>query len=535
MADLIDTAPPAIDYTNKDYASLRRAMLDLARLRLPEWTDHTPSDLGVVLTDMVAYVADVILYYQDRIASELFPGTASERASVLQLLRLIDAEPAPPQPARADLQLVFNVPVGPAVIAIASGTQFRASVPTEDPALFEYLGPALSIDLHSDQVQPATTAGQALLMLPVMHSRAVPSTVLGSSSGEPNQVFTLASKPLIVDSLVVEVDEGAGWVAWQRRDSFLYSAGGDGRTLLSTRDSRDYTLQFDENDVASILFGDGVFGRVPPRGVNNVRATCRVGGGSVGNVAAGTITTAVTPIANLASVSNPAAAAGGADAESSAQAVRRGPMVYRSGRRAVTVDDCVALAYRAGGVAKARARAVGWNQVDLIVAPEGDTWRPVPEALRMALLAYFEDKRMAATLVRVLDATPAPVAIALTVRYDPRFQLDPLRQQLSDTVAGYLAYSAVDFGQTLYPSDLFALVEAVPGVLSVELTRFNRSDLPPTGLDEALRQANLPAMADLPDFIRDALLAKSAVANRIDIGPDELPVLDQLDIVLSLA
>jgi hypothetical protein len=25
------------------------------------------------------------------------------------------------------------------------------------------------------------------------------------------------------------------------------------------------------------------------------------------------------------------------------------------------------------------------------------------------------------------------------------------------------------------------------------------------------------------------------VANRIDIGPDELPVLDQLDIVLSLA
>ena len=82
MATSIEPVPPAVDYTNKDYASLRRAMLDLARLRLPEWTDHTPSDLGVVLTDMVAYAADVILYYQDRIASELHGvGSAASVAS----------------------------------------------------------------------------------------------------------------------------------------------------------------------------------------------------------------------------------------------------------------------------------------------------------------------------------------------------------------------------------------------------------------------------------------------------------------------
>jgi hypothetical protein len=351
MATPIELPPPAIDYTNKDYASLRRAMLDLARLRLPEWTDHTPSDLGVVLTDMVAYVADVILYYQDRIASELFPGTATERASVLQLLRLIGADPAPPQPARADLRLVFNVPAGPAVIVIPAGAQFMSTQPAADPASFEYLGPALTIDLHSDQVTPGTAPNEAVLTLPVTHSRAFAPTVLGSSSGEPNQVFTIPNTPLITESLVLEVDEGMGWVRWDRVDSFLYSTGPDGRLLLSTRDSRDYTLQFDEKDVASVMFGDGVFGRVPPRGLNNVRATGRVGGGVVGNVAAGTITRAVTAIPNLASVSNPAAAAGGADSEASAVAVRRGPMVYRSGRGAVTMDDCVSLAYRAGGVA----------------------------------------------------------------------------------------------------------------------------------------------------------------------------------------
>jgi hypothetical protein len=158
----------------------------------------------------------------------------------------------------------------------------------------------------------------------------------------------------------------------------------------------------------------------------------------------------------------------------------------------------------------------------------------VPEALRTALLAYFEDKRMAGTLVRILDATPAPVAIALTVRYDPRFQVDQLRQDVGDTVRGYLSYAVVDFGQALYPSDLFAVVEAVPGVLSVDLTRFNRTDLPPEGLDEELRRYNLPALVDLPEFIRTALLARSAVASRIDVGPFELPVLQQLDLTLQI-
>ena len=371
-----------------------------------------------------------------------------------------------------------------------------------------------------------------MLTLPVVHSRAFAPTVLGPRR-RADQVFRGAAQPLITESLVVEIDEGAAWVRWDRRDSFLYSTGPDGRTLLSTRDSRDYTLQFDEVDAASVMFGDGVFGRVPPRGVNNVRATGRVGGGTIGNVAAGTITRAVTAIVNLASFGNPAAAAGGADAETSAVAVRRGPIVYRSGRRAVTLDDCVALAYRAGGVAKARARAMGWNRIDLIVAPEGDSWRPVPEALRTALLSYFEDKRMAGTLIRILDASPAPVAIALAVRYDARFQVDQLRQAVSDTVNGY-APGAVDFGQALYPSDLFALVEAVPGVLSVDLGRFNRTDLPPTGLDEELRRHSLPAMSDLPEFIRSALLARSAVASRIDVGPFELPVLEQLELTLQV-
>ena len=43
------TPRPAVDYTDKDFASLRAAMLRLAEARLPEWTDRSPADLGMLL------------------------------------------------------------------------------------------------------------------------------------------------------------------------------------------------------------------------------------------------------------------------------------------------------------------------------------------------------------------------------------------------------------------------------------------------------------------------------------------------------
>src|SRR4051795_8471523 len=96
---------PAIDYTDKDFDSLRQALLDLAAYRLPEWTDRSAADLGVLLVDLFAYMGDVVLYYQDRIAAESFLHTAVERRSVLQLLRLIGYELHAPVAATAELRL----------------------------------------------------------------------------------------------------------------------------------------------------------------------------------------------------------------------------------------------------------------------------------------------------------------------------------------------------------------------------------------------------------------------------------------------
>src|SRR4051812_31390016 len=97
---------PAIrDYSNRDFESLLESLLDLAALKLPEWTDRSESDMGRVLLELFAYVGDVILYYQDRVANEAFLETAVERRSVIDLLSLIGYTLATPAAATVVVEL----------------------------------------------------------------------------------------------------------------------------------------------------------------------------------------------------------------------------------------------------------------------------------------------------------------------------------------------------------------------------------------------------------------------------------------------
>lgn len=516
---------PAIDYTNKDYASLRQAMLELARYRLPEWTDQSPGDLGVLLVDLFAHMGDVLLYYQDRIANESFLDTAVERRSVLNLLRLIGYELKAPVAAAADLTLTWKAPApGQEQVEVLTGAQFATK--GNDPQTFEYLGPPLSIDLASNQVRTAADGKRIYSGLPVRHSRAVPEEVLGSSTGEPAQRFRLAAKPLIPESLVVEVDEGAGPVRWERRENLLYHADAEGRVTLSGPDSREYFVQFDENGDAWVVFGDGVYGRRPPAGANNLRARYRVGGGAAGNVAAGAISEAKTSLPLLDGVTNPRPAAGGEEAESIEHGARFGPLAFRSGDRAVTLSDFVSLAHQAGGVAKVRARSRGWNQVELFVAPVGGSCRPVPDDLKRRLVAFFEDKRMVGTSIVIRDPTCVPVDVAVEVIVEHHFQPDTVRREVEKAVAELVAFDHVDFGRPLYLSKVYEAVEAVPGVHAATVTRFARRG-------GAVRAVLADPRRRLDALDADAFKRAAELSGRIDIGEFELPAAGTLTVTVK--
>ena len=126
-------------------------------------------------------------------------------------------------------------------------------------------------------------------------------------------------------------------------------------------------------------------------------------------------------------------------------------------------------------MAKAAAETVAWNRVDLHIVPAGDVLSPVSSELRSRLIAWFEDRRMIGTSIRILDAEPAEIEVSIEIL--PEIWADPLAVQRDATAAtrDLYALDAVEFGQSLFVSKIFEAVEALDGVRAVNVTRFGRT------------------------------------------------------------
>jgi len=465
---------PRIDYTSRDYASLREALLELASERLPEWTDHSSNDLGVTLLELFAAMGDAIFYHQDRIAGESYLGTAVERRSVLNLLRLIGYELRPPTPASGELTLLFDYnpvdpvdPGNPVLISIPAGAEFTTTAEaTGTPISFRYARDTLSINFDAlPTATYKTKLYKVYASLPVTQIDAVISDeIVASSDGSAGQRYALARTPVIEGSAEIYVDDGSGTPAlWTQKQSLLTSGAQD----------IHYVIRRDENDKAWVEFGDDIYGRVPTRWRNNITANYVIGGGKKGNVAPNTITKAITSIDRLKVIYNEKAMSGGAERESIEDAVRRGPQQFRSGGRAVTAADYEAHA-RLFGVAKARARAKGWNRIELTIAPAGGA-QP-SDTLKQDLRAYFDPIRMISSNIEIVDPTYVPIIVRAAVEVEPYFFQSQIEERVRTALKALWAFDEVNFQDTLYISKIYEAIEAIEGVAGVNVSWFVRGD-----------------------------------------------------------
>lgn len=127
----------------------------LARLSNPRWpvlralTTRDRDDFSIALLDAWASVADVLTFYQERIANESYLRTAGERLSVVELSRLVGYEPRPGVAAATYLAFTMEQVPGATVreaeaLGVPSRTVLEAGVkvqsvpgPGELPQLFE--------------------------------------------------------------------------------------------------------------------------------------------------------------------------------------------------------------------------------------------------------------------------------------------------------------------------------------------------------------------------------------------------------------
>ena len=82
------TKKPSIDYTSRDFSSIRADLESYVRRYYPDnYKDFTEASFGSLMLDTVSYVGDMLSFYTDYQANESFLDTAIEYDNVLKLSR----------------------------------------------------------------------------------------------------------------------------------------------------------------------------------------------------------------------------------------------------------------------------------------------------------------------------------------------------------------------------------------------------------------------------------------------------------------
>jgi hypothetical protein len=278
---------------------------------------------------------------------------------------------------------------------------------------------------------------------------------------------------------------------------------GDGATwtpvfdlLASNRFAPDVAVEVETDGETQLRFGDGDRGR-KPQAQATFAASYRIGNGTGGNVGAETIVRAVTPFTGLTSVRNPLPAGGGTDPEPLERVRLDAPQAFRTQERAVTEADYAEVTGRHAEVQRAAAafRWTGsWYTTFVTVDRLGtEGLEPVFER---DVARFLDRYRMAGRDVELEPPVLVPLDIALTVCVQPGVFRADVEQRLLERLSngtlpegthGFFHPDEFTFGQTVYLSRIYAVVQATAGVRWVTATRFQRFGKEAAGELEAER------------------------------------------------
>jgi hypothetical protein len=228
-------------------------------------------------------------------------------------------------------------------------------------------------------------------------------------------------------------------------------------------DSAAFRLGLRPDGKAEVQFA----GRLPS-GQGNVTALYRKGGGLFGNLGPNRLSMVLTPVPGLGAVTNPAAAAGGSDAEGLQDSRSAAPAAIRALDRAVSLADfeAVAQGYRGVGKALASDLRIGMRRIVCLtiattaLAPPDAT---LVEDLTAAILAAAPP----GTSVEVTGFQPLAAGIGLLMSSDPALQRETVEAAVRTALVAAFGPSARSFGRALHLSEVQAVVQSVPGVLAV--------------------------------------------------------------------
>jgi uncharacterized phage protein gp47/JayE len=458
---------PPIDYTDRDYFTILEALQFHIQRKFPnDWKDFRDSAVGMGFMQMVAWAFDNISYYLDVRANEGFLPTAKDRISIINLGRLVGYKLAPATSASllVTVTIADGVPRAKDVI-IPVGTRYLSST---NNVPFEFLEEG-RIPAGALSAQVNTTQGET-------------ETDSFVSDGSAFQRFKLTTNQVLDGTVIVEINT----VQWTEVESLVFA----------DETSTAFEVERDEDDFATILFGDGISGFVPSTG-SVINVTYRVGGGVQGNLALNDVQTTITGFLEAVEppegvdllLTNPdERGSGGEDRETIEHAQFFMPKSVKTNGRAVTREDFETLAalfndpvFGAPSAASARLkqRIPELNTVEVFLWTRDATGAISDEpgsGLIGAVQDYFDNNgpgsvRIVSVDTEVQSGTNVFVDVTCRVRAASAFSPSQVVANASQAISDYFASpTLVRPGEDVRLSQLYDRIMSAQGVTYAIIT-----------------------------------------------------------------
>jgi hypothetical protein len=508
---------PSPNLDDRDFSQLLGEARRQITQSCPEWTDLSPSDPGMVLLELFAYLTETMIYRLNRVPEKMY----------IEFLRLIGIQLQPP--AAAGVNLVFSrVRAEDPPIQIPRGTRvtLNRSGSTGDVPVF-----ATAADVTIPQ-------GATQVEVLAYHCDLVEGELAGTGTGLPNLIIKAQRPPIVAATgdkldLIVGVEaergelgerspaieyEGKTYRVWREVENFT-NVGDDSYAYLADRMSGTITFapaaRLEQEN--GVLEEDARALAAVPGARRAIRLWYRRGGGPGGNVEADTLTQLKDPITGV-QVTNPGPAAGGRAAETLENALVRGPQQLHSLRRAVTARDFeMVVLHNSQAIARAKAltQATLWayatpGTVEVLLVPYVPEEKRGGGQLTVAVLQNYQTEEARKYVQQALDERRPLGTTCLAnwarykmVRVKARIvvrreeDLQAVRQRVIERLYQTInplptQFSSIGwpFGQALRASHVYDVALAEPGVRWVDQVRLMMDEVPDSNVTSIVADAS---------------------------------------------
>jgi hypothetical protein len=296
--------------------------------------------------------------------------------------------------------------------------------------------------------------------------------VLGSgNAAQMNQTFKLKKPPLTY--IPANTASGSDSTLDVRVNGILWEESRAFYGLVPTAET--YAVRIEDDGTTKVIFGDGKQGARLPTGTENITAVYRSGTGSVGEVAADSLSLLKKRPLGIQSVTNPLKASGAENPETLTNARSNAPLTVLTLDRIVSRQDYEDFARAFAGIGKAQAVAL-WDgrleRVHITVATaSGDPLQPTDKTYT-DLKAAIETLRDRSQPFMLDSFDRRYFNLSARVRLDPRYLEDTVLAQIRALLLVAFSFEQRGFGQGVSAAELVTLLQSVEGVVSVDLDNF---------------------------------------------------------------